>query len=152
VNNEFVTVHGFISTLFPSPWAWFTVNSWVEWTVIVSPGLFSVFSTEPDFTNFERVISVDITIGNKDSVMFGIEGVFWVDGSVLNTLNKPGETITVHSTQLLTVNHAHGDGNNVEMNPWTVTNSLFTLLNSCKLMIPTWTDPSILVITVKTPP
>jgi len=98
VDDEFVTVHSFWFITFPFPWAFSTVNFWVEWTVLVSKDLFGLESTEPNFTNFNNIISGDITFRNEDSVMFGIEGIFRVD-SIINIsfiISKDIEGNTFH--------------------------------------------------------
>lgn len=82
VNHHIITVHDTITPLTFWVTIWFTSNFWVPRTVFSSVVLFGHYNTSFNFTVFNITIIIEITLVNEDSVMFGIDGIFRVDGTI----------------------------------------------------------------------
>jgi hypothetical protein len=88
VSNNF---NSYISDLVtrPSIWAFnndkwtITISHTVIWTVVSSPIIFTFNNTFVEFTFVNNSITVDITVFNNDSDVFGIDVITIVDLSII---------------------------------------------------------------------
>lgn len=52
------------------------------WTVGISPFVFTDNDTVVDFTSIDGSVVVGITVLNKGGIMFWVDIIFWVDGTI----------------------------------------------------------------------